>query len=303
MDTAQNVLIVGGTGMLGREIVSLLHAQGYHTRVMTRKPEIINHVFPDGAEIVSGDLIDVKSLVRLTEGMDTVIASAHALLGKGKYSSEKVDLAGHKNLIDIAKKAGVKKFIYISVLGAGPDAPVDFWRTKYAVEEYIKQSGLHYAIIRSAAFMEMHLHELIGKSVLKKGKVTILGNGINPTNFISVQDVASLVLQVLQSPEQDQLIEIGGPDNMTKNDVATMYGRFSGKEVKISHLKPAMLHILASVLKPFHPGISRIMKLSAAFDNTDQTFDPRPTLEKYPLQLTSVADFIKKNVEIVADNT
>ena len=107
-----------------------------------------------------------------------VIATAHSLLGKGKYSSEKVDDKGHRDLIDAAKVAGVQHFIYTSVIGASLDSPIDFWRTKASVENYLKKSGLTYTILRGSAFMEFHVHEMIGKSVLAKGKASIFGKEI-----------------------------------------------------------------------------------------------------------------------------
>ena len=156
---------------------------------------------------------------------------------------------------------------------------------------------MNYTIIRASAFMEMHLHELIGKPILEKGKVTIFGNGNNPTNFISVKDIAQLIRQVIGNPVADnQIIEIGGSENITKNDAAKLYGTIANKEVKIAHLSPGFLKIMSKIIKPLHPGIARVMRLSAYFDETDQTFDPTLILKKYPIALTSITDFIKSKI-------
>lgn len=300
MNNAMKILIVGGTGTLGRETVQILQNAGHTIRVMTRTPEKAAQLLSPSVEVVKGDLIDAESLKKACENIDVVIASAHSLLGKGKYTSEKVDLVGHKALIDAAKNAEVRQFVYLSVIGANAHSEVDFWKTKYDIEQYLKQSGMNYIIIRASAFMEMHLHELIGKPILEKGKVTIFGNGNNPTNFISVKDIAQLIGYVIQNPVGgNQIIEIGGLDNMTKNEAAKLYGTIANREVKISHLSPGFLKIMSKIVKPIHPGIARVMRLSAVFDETDQTFDPSTTLKQYPIQLTSVSDFIKKQVKSV----
>ena len=104
-----------------------------------------------GAEVVQGDLCDVASLRRACAGVDTVLAAAHSLLGRGAEASYYVDDLGHKQLIDAAKAAGVQHFVYTSVHGTGPDASVPFNQTKYAIEQYLAASGLSYTILRPTA--------------------------------------------------------------------------------------------------------------------------------------------------------
>ncbi len=294
-------LIVGSTGAMGSETTRQLLAAGYRVRAMARTPEKAADLKALGAEVVQGDLIDPDSLRRACEGVEAVYAAAHSLFGTGKYSSQAVDDIGHRSLIDIAKAAGVKHFVYTSGHGVCPDHPVDFYRTKAKVEEYLRQSGLSYTILRPGCTMEAHVHFLLGQPLLATGKATIYGKGDNPTNFVSARDVARIAVIALTDPRaKGKTIEIGGPDNLTKNQVAEMYNKISGHPGKVSHVPAIMMQIMAPVVGPFQPVTSRLMKFSVWEDTSDQTFDPCELLDQYPMAMTRVEDFIRQKVKEAA---
>jgi uncharacterized protein YbjT (DUF2867 family) len=292
------ILIVGVTGVLGRETARQLLEAGHKVRGLTRNPANASDLQALGAEIVQGDLIDKSSLERACQGVDAVLASAHQLMGTGNYASEAVDDAGHRTLIEVAKAAGIKHFVYVSIQNASLSHPTDFFRTKAKVEEYLKASGLSYTILRPPALMEWHVHNLLGASILTTGKATIYGAGNNPGNYMAARDAAHLAVIALTDPKMKGcIIEMGGPDNVTKNQIAAMYMRFSGKQAKVSHVPVAMMKIMAPIMRPFQPVISRLMTLSVWGDTTDQTFDATSMLREFPMTLTHVEDFIREQVK------
>jgi uncharacterized protein YbjT (DUF2867 family) len=292
------ILIVGASGFLGREVASLVLSQGQQVRLLVRTPAKVDDLRQRGAEIMQGDLVDPPSLGRACQGADEVLAAAHSLLGKGRYKSEAVDDAGHRDLIDAAKKAGVAHFVYTSILGAAPDHPIDFFRTKYRVEEYLKASGLSYTILRPSAFMEWHAHIFNGKAILETGKTSLLGKGTKPRNFVAVRDVAHFTVLALTEPKlKDRTLDVGGPGNFTNNQVAQLYGKLAGITPKVSHLPPAMASVLSVVLKPFQPGVSRIMYMnSLPNDAFSETFDPTALLAEFPMHLTTLEEFVRERV-------
>ncbi len=85
------ILIVGATGILGRETARLLLDAGHHVRALARSPMKAADLKEAGADVMQGDLLDRPSLERACEGVEAVLAAAHAILGRGKYSSEHVD--------------------------------------------------------------------------------------------------------------------------------------------------------------------------------------------------------------------
>lgn len=291
------ILIVGVTGVLGRETARQLLTAGQKVRGLTRNPDNAADLKALGAEIVQGDLVDNASLERACQGVDAVFVCAHQLMGTGKYTSQAVDDVGHRALIDAAKVAGVKHFVYASIQKVSPNHPVDFYRSKAKVETYLKASGLSYTILRPPALMEWHVHNLLGAPILTTGKTTIYGAGNNPANYMAAKDTAHIAVLALTDPSmRNCVIEMGGPDNVTKNQIADTYVRFSGKQAKISHVPVGMMRVMAPMMRLFQPVISRLMTLSVWVDTTDQTFDATSMLQQFPMTLTHVEEFIREQV-------
>jgi len=105
-------LVVGATGALGRPAVRLLLDKGVAVRALNRHPQRAADLAGLGAEVVAGDLADAASLVRALDGVDRVLAAAHSMLGRGRHASANIDDRGHRLLIDAARIAGVKRFVY-----------------------------------------------------------------------------------------------------------------------------------------------------------------------------------------------
>jgi NADH dehydrogenase len=292
------ILVIGATGVLGQKVVRLLLAEGHRVRAMTRAPERAENLERQGAEIVVADLIDAASLERACRGATRVLAAAHSFFGKGTYRSDAVDDAGHRALIDAARAVGVTRFVYTSGLGAAPDHPVDFFRTKYAIEQYLRASGLDYVILRPSAFMEWHAHIFNGKSILEKGRTTLLGNGTKLRNFVAANDVAHFAVLALTAPTVvRRVLEIGGPGNFSNNEVAQIYAQFAGIEPRVSHLPRSVARTLALFSRPFQPGLSRVMRLASLPDDAfSESFDPTNLLRDYPTRLTSLHEFVRNEV-------
>jgi len=250
-----------------------------------------------GAKPVRGNLADIEGLEFAVRGARAVVASAHSIMGRGHESSELVDDLGHRSLIDAAKDAGVEHFIYMSVLHASSNHPLDFWRTKARVERYLQDSGLTYTIVRASAFMDLHAYELIGKHVIEGKRVMLPGKGKNPRNFIAAEDVAKVILGSLRVPSlRGETLEIGGPENLTTTQVVEIFERVSGRKAKVGHIPISALKVMSRAAKPVHPGVSRIMKMMVVDETTDQTFDPSLFRARLPITLTSLEDWARNRI-------
>jgi len=292
------ILIVGASGALGSIVAGCLLEKGEAVRGMSRAPaEKLAGIKEMGAEVVQGDLRDPASLRRACDGATKVVAAAHSLFGRGDERSELVDDKGHRDLIDATREAGVQHFVYISVIGASPDHLSRFAHHKYEVEQYLKASGLPYTIIRASCFMSFHVHELIGQPILETGKVRLFGKGESTRNFVDEGDVAECVLMALEDGNsRGTTIEIGGPENLTTVEVVTLYEQLSGRKAEVSHVPQGALRILSPLLRPFHPGLSQVMALSLHEDVHGSFWDATPLLERYPLKLKSVEEYVRARV-------
>jgi uncharacterized protein YbjT (DUF2867 family) len=260
---------------------------------MTRTPLNLAHLKQQGVEVVSGDLRDPASLLSACQGVEQVLAAAHALTGKGDNNPQTVDDAGNRQLIDAAKAAGVKHFVFISVMGASPNAPVEFFRIKYRTEEYLRASGLSFTIIRPSAFMDLWA-QLIGQPILKQRKATIFGRGNNPVNFVAVEDVARFVCIAFADPRaHNRVIEVGGPENLTLNQVAEIFAGVSGRQAKKRHVPLPMMRAMSILLRPVNPALSRLIRLSIYMDTAPQCYDMTETLKLFPLPLTRLKEWIQ----------
>src|SRR5579862_2924278 len=251
------ILIVGASGRLGSVVAERLLAQSKAVRAMTRTPLNLAHLKQQGAEIVSGDLRNPASLVNACRGVEQVVAAAHALTGKGDNNPHTVDDVGNRHLIDAAREVGVKHFIFVSVQGASPNSPLEFFRIKYRTEEYLRASGLSFTILRPSAFMDLWA-QLVGQPIVEQGKTTIFGRGANPINFVAVEDVAHFVRIALEdSRARNRVIEVGGPENLTLNQVTEVFEHASGHQAKKRHIPLLMMRVMSVLMQPINPALSR----------------------------------------------
>ena len=291
------ILIVGASGVLGKATLKRLLAAGHRVRVLTRDPKRVPSITGDGMEVVQGDLVDRVSLARACDGVDRVFATAHGVFGRGRHRSELVDGKGHRDLIDVAREAGVLRFVYTSALGVAPDHPIDFFRTKFAVEEYLRRSGLAHVVLRPSAFMEWHAHAFNGKALLEKGRAVLLGSGSKRRNFVAARDVAEVAVHALtDAGTPPAVISIGGPGNFSNDEVARLYARCAGIEPRVRHIPRGVLRVLAPVARVAHPGIGRVLSIAALADDAfDETFHPSGEPDQ-PFVPTSLEDFVKQRV-------
>jgi uncharacterized protein YbjT (DUF2867 family) len=289
------ILIVGGSGTLGRLVARDLLAAGEAVRVMTRSPESASALRDAGAEIVVGDLTDSQSLRHACAGVEQVVAAAHSLMGRGRYASTKVDLRGHCELIDAAQSSGVRHFVYTSAYFTDPafDA-IPFVRIKQQVEQHLRASGLSHTILRPTAFMDFHAHVLIGKPVIEDKKVIIFGHGEQPRNFVAARDVAQFAVRTLKDESlAGQTIDIGGPQNLSNLDVVRIYEAASGRSAKVTRLPASVPRLLSRVVRPLHSGFAQMLQLAALADTADQRFDAGTLEERFAIRMTRLEDWVR----------
>jgi uncharacterized protein YbjT (DUF2867 family) len=149
----ENILVAGANGTTGRKVVTLLKASQYFKPVaMVRKEEQLEQFKNEGISAVLGDL--EKDLNHTVNNIDKVIFAA----GSGGKNVVAVDQEGAKNLMDVSKKANIKKFVMLSSMGADNPESVDdlkeYLQAKHNADEYLKSSDLTYAIVRPGSLTD-----------------------------------------------------------------------------------------------------------------------------------------------------
>ncbi|GAC1504437.1 MAG: complex I NDUFA9 subunit family protein [Ktedonobacteraceae bacterium] len=214
------ILITGATGYIGRHLVSRLVAQGERPRCLVRDVKRASSILPvDKVDLVQGATTQPTTLDAALQGVETVIHTAFMTAEKKETPTdhyEETNVGGTSNLILAAKAAGVKRIIEVSGLGTKPDKPGSYMQGRYLSEKMLMESGLSWTIIRpsvlfgkDASFVK-GLVDLIRTSPI----LPLIGGGTTMFQPIYVEDVISVVVDVLESPERtnEKIYTIGGPE-------------------------------------------------------------------------------------------
>jgi NADH dehydrogenase len=206
---------------------------------------------------------------------------------------ESVDRDGNAHLISAAARNGAA-FVLISAIGTAPDHPWELMRAKHAAEENLRQSGVPYAIIRPSAFTETWGAMMLS-SLQTSGRIQVFGRGGNPSNFVSVIDVAALVESVVtgERPGSREIV-IGGPDTLTFNQLAAIVQDVAGRRATVRHIPRPVLRAM-SLAGPLSPQLARQSRGAVVLDTLDMSFDPGPVRREFPdVPETSVREALKK---------
>ena len=275
------ILVAGGTGTLGTQVVRLLVDRGQDVRVLTRDPARTAHL-PDTVQTLAGDLRDPAMIAAAVQGCATVVSAVHGFAGPGKPSPEVIDRDANRGLIQAAAAAGVEHLVLVSVLGAAPDHPMSLHRAKHAAEQALQAAGLPWTIIRPAAYLETWIG-IVGANLRDKGQALVFGPGRNPINFVSADDVAAVVdLAVQDRSLHGQVVEVAGPENLTFTQLAERLIAVSGRPGRIRHIPLPMLRAMSLLGRPVSPMFARQAQAAVVMNTTDMTVDVAAIRDRFP---------------------
>jgi NADH dehydrogenase len=289
------ILVAGGTGRLGTLLVNRLVDRNLPARVLTREPARAEHLAGDLVTVVSGDVRDPESLGPATAGVDVVVSAVHGFTDPRRSALAAVDRDGNANLVEAAKGAGAD-FVLMSTVGAAGDSPMELFRMKHAAEQHATRSGVPTTIVRATAFLELWI-DLLHHTAARSGRPLVFGRGQNPINFVSVADVAAVVEQAIIDPTtRGKTLEIGGPDNLTFDQLAQAVQSAAGRTAAPRHIPPVMLHLMANSIGHLKPELGRQARTALAMDRANLTFDPTDLHQHYTdLPSTTLADVLSRH--------
>jgi len=285
------ILVAGGTGRLGSLVVGRLASRGLEVRVLTREPQRAAHLATGPVQVIVGDVRDRESLGRATAGVDVVVSAVHGFVGPRGISPTTVDRDGNANLVDAARAVGAD-FVLMSTVGAGADSPMELFSMKHAAEQYAAASGVRTTVVRATAFVELWI-DLLQTTAGRSGRPMVFGRGDNPINFVSVADVAALLERAITDPAtRGETFEIGGPDNLTLNELARVVQSAAGRDLPPRHVPSAVLHVMAATIGRVKPELGRQARAALAMDRVDLTFDALIHRAYKDLPMTSVTEVL-----------
>jgi uncharacterized protein YbjT (DUF2867 family) len=284
------ILVAGATGLVGGMITRTLLAQGRAVRMLVRPDRDYQALVDAGAEPALGDLKDPASVASACERVDVVISTASAGQRGGADTPQTVDLEGNRHLIEAARTAGVRQFIFVSSLTATVDHPVPLARAKAATEVALRDSGLTYSIVAANALMDVMLPLVVGDRVLAGQVVTLVGEGRRRHSFVAARDVAAVAVAAVDHPAAfNRRIPVGGPEAVSWRDIVATYERVAGRAIPTSWIAPGEL--LPNL--PPVPGLTELVSgLLAALETFDSPVDMTETSRTFGVDPTTLEAFV-----------
>jgi len=246
------VLVVGGTGMLGSQVVAALLERGKPVRALVRPGSDAARLEGAGAAVARGDMMDPDSLVRAMDGADTVVTTAAGYTRHSKGDSPQIDTIGNSNLAEAASRSGVRRFVLTSILTCDqtPFVP-HFWHKKVA-EDRLEKLGVPFVALRPGAFLDQVTR--FNGDPFSKGRLTWLGSSSVPLTLVLTRDLAGYLAAATDAPGIDgQRIDIGWDRPVSMQEVAAISSRLLGKQIRVRTVPSALLHAVGSVLRPVNP--------------------------------------------------
>jgi len=289
MREPRNVLVVGATGDVGGRAVEALLARGKRVRALVRAGTDPTRLEGKGVEIARGDMTDPRSLQNPMEGMDAVVTTAAGYMRRRRGDSlETVDDHGNRNLVDAARKSGIQRFVFTSILTCdqAPDVP-HFWQKKL-IEDYLERSGVPFVALRPGAFLGGGgARFFLGG--LARGRMMAFGPADVRWTYIHPDDVARCLALAVDEPRAvGRRIDLGADRPVSNRELAALFARLLGHDVKRSAGSAAMLRVVGTVGGLFSPMMRDMTAMGRYFatgkyvaDTRVQAglFGPVPTIE------------------------
>ena len=289
------VVVIGGTGMLGAQVVTALLTRGKGVRALVRPGSDAARLEQAGVEIARGDMMDPASLLRAMDGADAVVSTAAGYTGHRKGDSAEIDKTGNRNLADAASRAGVRRFVLTSILTCDqtPQVP-HFWHKKLA-EDRLEEVGVPFVSLRPGAFLDQVTR--MGGDPFAKRRLMWFGSPAIPLTFVLTADLAGYLADAVDAPGVDgQRIDIGWDRPVSMQEIAQISGRQLGQRIRVRSIPAGVIHAAAAVLGRFKPMVGDMDAMMRWFQTGRYVADPtrqREVFGEVPTAEDAISRFVR----------
>jgi len=240
-------IVTGAFGYSGKYITQLLLDSGQRVRTLTGHANRENP-FGERVEVAPYNFDNPTVLVESLRGAATLYNTYWIRFARGAMTFDQA-VANTRILIEAAVKAGVQRFVHISITNPSEDSPLPYFRGKAVIERYIKESGLSYAILRPAVLFgrEGILINNIAWMLRRMPVFGIPGDGNYRLQPVFISDLAALAV-ALGEKRESTLIDAVGPEAFTLNELVQLIRACVGSRTRIIHLPPSLALIVTGLL-------------------------------------------------------
>ena len=276
-----SLLIVGGTGTLGRQVVLQALTKGYQVRCLVRNFRTASFLKEWGVELVYGDLSRPETIPPCLKGITAVIDASTSRPNE-LASLKQVDWDGKLALIEAAKMAKVKRFIFFSAQNVEQFKTIPLMKLKYGIEEKLKESTIPYTIFRLTGFYQ-GLIEQYAIPILEKLPIWITTENTSIA-YMDTQDIAKFCLRSFQIPQTtNKIFVLSGLKAWVSSEIINLCEELAGQTAKIQRIPVFVLKFISNFFWFFEWGQNISDRLAfVEILNTKQTFS-KSTFDLYKL--------------------
>lgn len=294
------VFVAGGTGFVGSNLQKALADRP--VRLLVRDKAKYANLANDRVELVEGDVTRPETLRGTMDGCEAVIDLVAIINEEGSQTFDKVIRQGGINVIEEAKRAGVKRLLQMSAMGTRNDPAFPYFNAKYAREEATKASGIPYSIYRPSVIFGPgdEFINTLADLVRKAPVIPVVGDGQSKFQPVYVKDVADSFERGLADPSTaGKTFELGGPDILAYEQMLQIIANELGMgNKKMVHVPVGMMKMVVAMSGPLPKAIkppvtSEQLKMLAINNSTDNNATP-DLIEREPLALKGGISYIRK---------
>jgi uncharacterized protein YbjT (DUF2867 family) len=267
------ILVTGGTGFVGPKVVHALRAEGRDVRCLVRRPAAAGTLKAWGCELPQGDVTDPASLRKAVDGCETVVHLVSIIVGR-RSDFERVMVDGTRNVLAAARDARVRRVVLMSALGVDARSRhlVPYYGAKWEMEQAVKTSGLEHVIFRPSFVFgrDGGVLPLFVRQVRWSPVTPVVGDGSRRLQPVWVEDVAAHFAKAVDLPDAaGRTFELGGPEQVTWNELYERIARVLGKRRRRVHLPVPLVRAgaTAAELLPRPPITRDQLTMLLAADN------------------------------------
>ena len=257
---AGQILIFGGTGFYGRQVVAQLVKKGQPVKVLSRNAVLAAKLLGPEVSIIEGDVTQPGIIEKALEGVAAVVICLSAMSNQLIRKMQSIERDAVLSILARCQDLGIGRVVYLSGYELRRELleelhVPEFGAIKIEVETSLEDSELNWTILGSAPAFEIFF------AFVRNGRMAVPGGGLKAIPTIAPEDVGELTAQtVLREDLGGQRIKLTGPRSYTFPEVAEMISRIGG--VRVRHIKVPLIlfNIVSWLVKPLFPFVRYLYK-------------------------------------------